>query len=105
MGIFEICWDFLSFHFNEYITYLQYLSDGNQVEMPEGFPKAETDLNEDEEAEFTLRFKRGGNIIYDPIVETGDDIGDYIPNTGKSIHTFSSLLMVLCLALLLVSLN
>lgn len=78
-----------------------YLSDGNQVEMPEGFPKAESDLNEAKEAEFTLRFKKGGNIIYDPIVEAGDDIGDYIPSAGKSIHMFSCLLMVICSALVL----
>ena len=64
--------------------------------MVEGFPKAETELNKEQEAEFTIRFKKGRNIIYDPIVETGDDIGDYIENGGKSIHVFSSVLMLIC---------
>jgi len=68
-------------------------SDGNDVDMPEGYPKANNELP-DNEAEITLRFN-GTTIVYDPVMEVGEDIEEE-GDAGKSnaVATTPSMLLM-----------
>lgn len=78
------------------IISFQFDGDGNDVDMPEGYPLA-GDVSSDDESIMTLRFK-GKKIFYDPTVETGDDIGDIVEdyiNAGTSINSNMALITVM----------
>jgi len=67
-------------------------SNGNDVDMPEGFPKANEELADDE-AEITLRFN-GTNIIYDPVMEVGEDIQEENEGKSSAVATSPSLFLI-----------
>lgn len=76
------------------------LNDQTWEEMPDEFPRSE-EVSADGESLITLRWK-GRKIFYDPISETGDDIGDVITdekNAGlsKIPNSFLTLSMSLVL--------
>ena len=66
----------------------QFEDNGNEVEMPEGYPLS-GDVSSDDESIMTLRFK-GKKIFYDPTVETGEDIGDVDDNSSNAGMSISS---------------
>jgi len=66
------------------IISFQFDGDGNDVDMPEGYPLA-GDVSSDDESIMTLRFK-------------GDDIGDIVEdyiNAGTSINSNMALITVM----------
>ncbi|XP_066928149.1 uncharacterized protein [Clytia hemisphaerica] len=52
-----------------------YFSNGEDVDMQDGYPEPQKLSKKEESTEIVLRFN-ATNIFYDPTVETGDDIGD-----------------------------
>ena len=62
--------------------------------MPEGYPKANEELPENE-AEITLRFK-GKAIVYDPVMEVGEDV-EGTESTNNAVVTAPSAFMMLAI--------
>ena len=71
---------------------IQFKSGGNDVEMPEGYPKANDELA-DNEAEITLRFN-GTEIVYDPVMEVGEDIEEENGESSNAVATAPSMILM-----------
>ena len=76
-----------------FFFFIKFKSDGNDIDMPEGYPKANEELPGDE-AEITLRFN-GTSIIYDPVMEVGEDIEEESTGSSSAVTTTPSLFFML----------